>query len=163
MAQKEVEKVLNVDPENALALSVRAALRIRFKEFEKATDDLLKSVNKDPTHPFTRFMLGKVYTLQGKYDQATHQIYLCLDKDPNYPSALCVLGNLIIAETWNPENMQRSLISYEKALSIDPNHSPSLCARGLIYRKWDATLKQRKILKKHHSMENLKSWLKEIF
>lgn len=132
LAQKEVEKVLNIDPENALALSVRGALRIRCKEFEKATDDLLKSANKDPIHPFTRFMLGKVYTLQGEFDQAIDQIYLCLDKDPNNPSAFCVLGNLTITESWDPENIQRGLLFYEKALSIDPNHAPSLCARGLI-------------------------------
>lgn len=69
-AQKHVEKALELDPNYADALTLRAILKLDARDSEGAVTDLEKAIQSDGNYPMAYMVLGSAFNMQSKFDDA---------------------------------------------------------------------------------------------
>ena len=81
------EKALEIDPDNAQAHEVLAAVLARLKRHEEAADHALSAVELIHNMPRAHLRLGATLARLGLYEKAVEAFQTCLKLAPNTPAA----------------------------------------------------------------------------
>ncbi len=127
-AQKRLEDVLAVAPNNAEALSTLALTKLRLGETQDAEQDLLKALDSAPTHLQSSILLASVKLSQKDVAGATQVMKDAVSKDPNSKDAVMALGRLYRVLRRYPE----AEAQYQRAIQIDPKDGAPLVELGAI-------------------------------
>jgi predicted Zn-dependent protease len=73
-AQKHLTKALDLSPEYADALTLRAIFKLDAKDVDSAVEDLGKAIQTDPNCAMAYMALGSALNMQGKFDDALHTL-----------------------------------------------------------------------------------------
>lgn len=83
VAEQEIKKALDVDPDNALANNVMALLQVRLKNDAKADSYFRKAVARDSANGDIQNNYGAFLCERGRYDEAETRFRKAID-DPRY-------------------------------------------------------------------------------
>ncbi len=69
-AQRHLAKALDLSPDYADALTLRAVFKLDAKDVDSAIEDLNKAIQNDPNCAMAYMALGSAFNMQGKFDEA---------------------------------------------------------------------------------------------
>jgi len=90
-AKEEVEKVLEKDPENQMALNMLATIYFKLKEYRKSLEFWKKLLNENENVPSLHTNLGLCYFKIGEYEKALEHFEKSLELNPT-PTVLNYKG-----------------------------------------------------------------------
>ena len=93
-ARVAVDRVLEMDPENAQAFLLRARIRIHEAQYDEAIDAALTAIGLQYGNPLGHFLLGVALLSQDKLQQARQAFQNCLMLAPNNLRAQRMLGRI---------------------------------------------------------------------
>ena len=126
-ARKELEAVLQKDPKNSQALSMRASLDLQFGDAarkESAIKDLQSLIGATPNDVVVRYNLGRAYQQKGELEAARVQYSEAVRRRPDF-----VAGQIALAQVYVLlRDFGKALTSADDALKYAPKN---LAARTL--------------------------------
>jgi uncharacterized protein (AIM24 family) len=90
-AKEEVERILEVDPENQMALHMLATIYFKLKEYKKSLEFWKKLLNENKDVPSLHTNLGLCYFKIGEYEKALEHFEKSLELNPT-PTVLNYKG-----------------------------------------------------------------------
>jgi tetratricopeptide (TPR) repeat protein len=114
MAGREFQKAVELDPENAEALSEFGAFHIQKGEYDKALSELSKAIELNPETVEGRYALGVLYRKKGEFDKAISQLEAVREMKPDHARTWRELGRIFEDQG----ELEKALEHYRKALSI---------------------------------------------
>ncbi|MCA9953393.1 MAG: tetratricopeptide repeat protein [Ardenticatenaceae bacterium] len=130
-AYRSAETAISINPENATAYAYSAAgLVLQFEPelYQDAQERVLYATELEPDNPIGRLYLGIVLTNQGFYTAAREQFQLGLQAEP-LPQLYYELGYNFFGDG----NVSEAILSFQEAVSIDPNFAPGYDALAHMY------------------------------
>ena len=122
-----VEKLLETEPNNAMALALRGAFKMRQKEWESGFNDSNRSLEIDPNLAFAYVNRAWYYQyFLSDRDTARNEIEIALAIDPNLAYAHCIMAGL--HETIN--DSRPMMDSYLKAIELRPDYYVAYISLG---------------------------------
>ncbi len=97
-ATEYVEKALEICPEYADALTLRAILRLDKKQVEEALVDLDKAVHVDPNYGLAYIVLGATYNMTQKFDLAVRSLERGVALHPSSWQAYFEMGKAFLGK-----------------------------------------------------------------
>lgn len=153
-AEKEFDKALKVDPNNALAHVGKAIVtRNRLQSssntirknrkalLQSAESDCKQALSIDPKMPEAHAILGLVYKEQGRLDEASSELKTALSQDKKYAFVLANLG-IVELDRGNITDAQANL---KKAIAMNSKNSTAHYGMGRVHlaqNNPDAALKE---------------------
>jgi len=132
-ALDELQKVLEVEPDNIQARYLLALIYSTQKKFDQAAgeyESILKSVSKaEPENIEIYGYLGQLYYSLKQYDKAINQYEMILSLRPKNPDVMFLLGSLYLEVGKRKE----AATLFNRAIKVDPNHDISLNSLGYTY------------------------------
>jgi len=116
-----IEKALNIEPNNKFFLKNYAIMLISQQKLGEALKFLLKALLIDPNFEKGLVLLGVVYRLQNNNEESKEKFLKILEIDPNSLNSLVNLGGILELEGKKEEALEY----YLKAFLIDPNYVQS--------------------------------------
>ncbi len=162
-ARKSFEKVLELAPDNILAIDQLVDLDVKAKDFAAASQRVDEQLKKHPEAAASYLLQGKVQIAQGKWKEAEATLKKALELDPNSGPAYDMLVRSYLATNRLPEAAQelervlakapknqgalmtlatiraqqkdyaKAREAYEQVLAINPNLVPALNNLSYIY------------------------------
>lgn len=133
LAIKELELVLDSDPNNVQARYLLALIYSTQKEFDKAADQyesiLTSFSNAEPDNVEIYSYLGQLYYSQKQYEKAIKQFEVIRKVYPDNTDVLFLLGSLYL----EIGNKEKAVELFKRVIIIDPDHDTSLNSLGYIY------------------------------
>ena len=87
-AMPDFDAVLDLDPDNADALSGRGVARSALENYEEAISDLDRSLALQPGNPVAFISRGLAHVTLGVYDKAVDDFGALLEMEPDHTGAL---------------------------------------------------------------------------
>lgn len=115
-ANKRIAKALDIYPNFAEALTLRAILAMDSKQVEPAIADLQKAIESDPSYATAYFAMGAVLSLQSKFDDALRSLDRGLALQPNSWQGHFEVGKAQIGKG----NYAAAIKSLDKAQMLTP-------------------------------------------
>jgi Flp pilus assembly protein TadD len=127
----------NLDqPEEFQRALSEGAWLLRQNRPQEATERLLPLYEVAPTHPDVAINLGGAYILQGKWNKAERVLSRAAQLHPDNVLIWINLGaaHLGRLELSGPQQQERAIRAYERALELDPQAPNVHYHLGLIYK-----------------------------
>lgn len=107
-AQKEIDYILEHNPEYGLAHVLNALLKFEKKDFLGAQIELENNLKANTEDNFTLVAISKVYRELSMYEKAQNAISKVISQNPESLNYQCQLAEIFIAE----KKIQRSIRSH---------------------------------------------------
>ena len=120
-AIESFNKVLELNPEDAMAYFNIGTIFSEKEEFDTAIKNYQKCLSIKPNHAEAYDNMGSVLKVQGKLTTAIEQFTQAINLKPNFAQAHYNLG-VVLQETGNSN---AAIESHKKALEINPNYFKS--------------------------------------
>lgn len=114
-AENIVAKLLDKEPENPIALNLRAALAIARGKLPEAHAQLSSLIDKHPDFRPARYNLAKLHTMEGQYDAAEDELTRFLTEDENDTRALLESARLALKRN----DVRLAIQFYERVLELN--------------------------------------------
>ena len=121
LARAAMERALEIDPQHAEALVVRATLAAERGDFERARADLERVIEDNPSHAQARATLGRLLNELGYEDQALGELEVARDLDP-LSADLALSYALALREAGKP---REALEVASQTLELHPDFEPA--------------------------------------
>jgi tetratricopeptide (TPR) repeat protein len=125
----EYRRVIEVEPDDALAHARLARLLILRRKFSEAEDLARLAVELNPDDAYNNAVLGLALDWQGKYDDALPYALRAVDIDPNNVFAQAYLSELYS----DMGRVDKSVPGAKKAIELDDNSFEAHRALGYAY------------------------------
>ena len=89
---QDFNKVVELEPKNAMAYANRGILRVEVGDVNNAIDDFSRVLALNPNDLLTLFNRSLLYIRVGQYRDAISDLKLIIDHYPDYPDAYFALG-----------------------------------------------------------------------
>ncbi|MDE0069801.1 MAG: tetratricopeptide repeat protein [Caldilineaceae bacterium] len=132
-AEAALEKMAELEPENAYPLVTLAELHLMARKVEQAFQLSQKAVRVDPKNVSALTIHARALDWLGRYDSAGNFAFEALDLDPDNPDVLAVLGE-IYTDVGNRALAQEYL---DEALALDPENVLALRNLAVFYELQD--------------------------
>lgn len=132
-AEAALEKMAELEPENAYPLVALAELHIMARKVEQALQLSQKAIRVDPKNVAALTIHARSLDWLGRYDSAGNFAFEALDLDPDNPDVLAVLGE-IYTDVGNRALAQEYL---DEALALDPENVLALRNLAVFYELQD--------------------------
>lgn len=119
-AGKHLAKALEISPNFADALTLRAILELNHQQSEAAMADLDKAVKTDPNYAMAYMVMGSALNMQSKFDDAIRALERGESLAPNYWQAHFEMGKAFIGKADYPAALKQ----LERAQSMAPAEYP---------------------------------------
>lgn len=119
--EAETNEKLIVNPNDAEALNLRAAARVRFGRYAEAYEDLRRAVSLKPGNSEYQANLGYVLWKLGRSDEAVSAERVALKLDEKNFMAHHQLGRFLL-RTGEPKQLAEAATHLRRALELDPRH-----------------------------------------
>jgi serine/threonine protein kinase len=121
--KEALRKAFALDSENGEAYAVRAGLKYSFEnDMAGAELDYQRALQISPWSPFVLAQHDSFLRSKGRLEEALSEVKLLIEIDPQDPTNYFYLGtHLYWLRRYND-----SIIAYNKALELDPNHELTL-------------------------------------
>ncbi len=116
--------------DNFYVLCAQAMIKFREKKIVEAQNYCSKAIEKDPTHPYSRNILGRVYNDLKQFKNAHTEFKKAIDLVPEFLPGYINLG----ATSYNMENYQESANYFQKALEINNRSYQALYGSAIAYQ-----------------------------
>jgi tetratricopeptide (TPR) repeat protein len=126
------ERALSIDSQNFTALSARAGLRAKMKDYEKALADAQAASRLAPLDAALKLQVIDIYLRAGKREEARRAWDALPAETKQLPEAVA-LGNAMLSCDDTPENRA----ALEKILADTPRDTSLLACLGAAYRRAD--------------------------
>jgi len=113
-ANRHLAKALEIDPDYADALTLRAILELDKKQPEAAIADLDKAIKADANCALAYMVMGSALNMESKYDEAIHALERGETLAPNYWQAHFEIGKSYIGKG----DYQAALTQLDRAQSM---------------------------------------------
>lgn len=137
-------------PDNVLARAMTADLRcMLFTDLDKAVEDAQFVLEWQPDRAWTRYILGRLFILQGQYDEGIKELEQAIRAEPDNASAHL---NLALALWAGPQDYERGLTVARRAEQLAPTDPRP---KELIYRNLMGLGRQEEAetLRAHHRLK----------
>lgn len=138
-ADRLVEEVLEIDPENSNALIIRSQLRISGKQYAEVIPDLRVVLKNDPESETALLLLAMANEKIGATDLALDNFKAVLEFKPGSVPALVGVGRILLAKG-EVESGQRVLESALKKAPGEPESTRLLVSIYSQQQNWDEAL-----------------------
>ncbi|MBI9108036.1 MAG: tetratricopeptide repeat protein [Spirochaetales bacterium] len=122
-AVKEFEKINNDDSETVLAY---AGLLMSAGEYQRATDQLIGLLEREPYNADAYFNLALVMGLQDLSDEQIEFLEKSIAIDPHHSGALSIRGSIYLSDS----KLKKASEYFERALDSDPDNIIALTGYG---------------------------------
>lgn len=116
-ASRDINRVLELRPDYAYALAIRASIRMVAGAEEKALEDLNRAIELSPEYAWPRQMRGKIHQGKRRWQEAVSDYEVSLQGDPNDTWVLGQTGYLYLRWLKQPEKAIPPLL---RSVSIEP-------------------------------------------
>lgn len=130
-AARQYEKALEIEPDISYIHTRLAADYLFTKREIKAIEELKAAKSLDPQDLKPRFLLGLIYTSQGKFDDARNEYEDAVRANPESIWGLSSLADVLVLQ----EKMNEAAAIYEKLLEKEKESSPLHFNLAIIYIK----------------------------
>ncbi len=131
LADAAYERVLQINPNQADALRLRAIIYAGQGRQAEATALLESALRAKPNFPEAHYTLGNLLQSTGQVASAIEHYQQAIKQRPNFPEAQCNLGNAFAAEGRH----EQAIGAYRAALKGNPNHAEVHNNLSVAYRK----------------------------
>ncbi len=114
-AAREFETAVRLDPNNANANRLLALSLAKTGDLDRAVEYGLKAVQLEPNYPIY-YVLGLIYSNQGKYDKAAEAYEQALKFNPKSYEAWHQLGKVYTTTL----DFEKAVETYQKAAQLNP-------------------------------------------
>lgn len=128
-ALSNLNKALELEPENSLALAYRAAVNNALTEFKYALKDINKAIENKPDTFFLYKIRSDIFDNLGFKEKSKLDLIKAIEMNEKCSGCWFNLGILL----YQNNNLDSAEYSYSKCLQSDPNYIPALINRGLLY------------------------------
>ncbi len=128
-ALAELDRALDLDPENGTLLVNRGALLGAMGRYAAAERDLKMVLRAEPSHGEALFNLGVVMTKKGLWGEAVPHLRRAVELEPARGAAHYYLGEALN----HVDDLTGALASYQRAAELQPNNPRALYGLGIIY------------------------------
>ena len=142
-AEQCFHKVLEQDKEQVEALTNLGVIALKREQSQLAVDYFSKALALDNEHIDARNNLASTFMHHDRFENALMHYDVLLNKDPNNIEYLYNSGVAQMALG----HLNEAIIMFERVLSIQKNHGPSLNNMAAIYLKMDQRETAREYLK----------------
>jgi len=118
MAEKEINQLIFLDPQNSMAHALLGLCLSENKKFKEAQIEAETAVSLSPDEPFCYYVLAHVLHDRNKLKQALKVLDDAINMDPENPDFFALKANILINLKQWPEALQVA----EHGLSQDPRH-----------------------------------------
>lgn len=129
-AQKQLEALLQKDPNNAQALSLLASLLAKKGDLKGSTDLYEKAVALN-SNPDDLYALGGLYFKQKLYNKAAEAYSSCLRANPSHTRAYNNLGVSYVMLSQD----SKAIDSFKKAVSNEPSYANGYYQLARVYKR----------------------------
>ncbi len=119
-AGKRLEKALEIFPNYADALTLRAVLKLNQKNAESAMADLDQAVKADANYAMAYMVMGSALNMQSKFDEAIRALQRGQSLAPHYWQAYFEMGKALIGKADYPAALRQ----LERAQNLAPAEYP---------------------------------------
>ncbi|MDX1499653.1 MAG: winged helix-turn-helix domain-containing protein [Woeseiaceae bacterium] len=124
--RQDLDRALTLDPEQALGLTCRGALRFMAdRDYRRAEADLLRALELLPGYSIAMLTLGNVCAVQGRFDDARGWLEQALLIDPLDVGINMNVGDHLILQ----RRYTNAVAAFARTLEIAPSHRPSRLRR----------------------------------
>jgi tetratricopeptide (TPR) repeat protein len=116
LAEPELGRALNVDPDNGLLHALRAMCLCHREAYDEATDEAQTAIRLEPDLPFGHYQLAQVYLQRDWYDEAYRAIQEALRLEPDNPHH----HGLLAAIWFTRRDWSAALDAAKEGLALDP-------------------------------------------
>jgi tetratricopeptide (TPR) repeat protein len=134
-AVKEVEQVLQANPNNDHALSVYARCMIQQGNFNKALEVLNNALSVNPEEDYYFYLKGFVHYKNDVNLSALSELDKAIQLNPYHPEYFALAAFILIDE----KRYDEALAKTDEALSLDPENLSGLNARSRALNKLNRT------------------------
>jgi Flp pilus assembly protein TadD len=121
-AGKHLARALDICPNYADALTLRAVLELNQKNSEAAMADLDQAVKIDPNYAMAYMVMGSALNMQSKFDEAIRALQRGESLAPNYWQAHFEMGKAYVGKGDYPA----ALSHLQRAQGMTPSEYPSI-------------------------------------
>jgi TolB-like protein/Tfp pilus assembly protein PilF len=144
---KELDRVLELQPNSSLGYSYRAAIYRRRGEWQRALAEFDRAAQLDPRDPVYPFEIGGTYLALRRWNDAEHELTRALALDPHYGPAALFLARTYLNSTGDIRRARQIL----EGVQIESSVSDSSIAARIGVKVYPD------VLEKHFS-DALKAW-----
>ena len=128
-ALAELDRALDIEPENGTLLVNRGALLGAMGRYAAAERDLKKVLRVEPSHAEALFNLGVVMTKKGLWGEAVPHLRRAVELEPERAAAHYYLGEALN----HVDDLAGALAAYQRAAELQPSNPRALYGLGIIY------------------------------
>jgi len=128
-ALAELDRALELAPDNSTLLVNRGALLGATGRFAAAERDLKKVLRIEPAHVEALFNLGVVMSKKGLWGEAVPHLKRAVELDPERGAAHYYLGEALN----HVDDLYGALAAYQRAAELQPDNPRALYGLGIIY------------------------------
>jgi Flp pilus assembly protein TadD len=119
-AQQHIEKALEIDPDYADALTLRAIIKLDSRDTEGAVADLEKAIQNDGNYAMAYMVLGSAFNTQSKFDYAIHALERAEKLAPDAWQTYFEMGRACDGKG----DYQSAVRAFDRAQSLAPQEYP---------------------------------------
>ena len=136
----DINKALELEPENPLALRFRGRMFVKDEEYEKAIDDFAALAETQDDNPMDLILLARALRAEEKNEPALKAITRAIEINEDLPMAYSLRASLYLAE----EEDEKALADVTRAIELNPRDVDALRTRARVHfsnEDFDSALK----------------------
>ena len=126
-----LDRVIEIDPNNAFAFNNRGHAYAELEEFDKAIEDYDRAIELDPNNAGLFYDRGWIYAKLEEFDKAIEDYDRAIELDSKYALAFNNRG-VAYAEL---EEFDKAIEDYDRAVELNSDYFPAFYNRGRLFYK----------------------------